>query len=207
MTDFTAAPEMSALAHQPTAAAYRKLRRRRVHWLVGSAGLPVAVVSLATLATDPNTALPLLIAVVFIAPVPVLLAASALTLTPRTARILASYTWQCYPCQYALPHQSRQYAVAIEVAPGQYEHLQTVPYRRSLRARRDPQSGAIWFAGDPHAGGVISPVGGQQAIRVVNTRLWEPGAPRSTSDVDVDAIVVAERAGLAKQGRYVRRWF
>ncbi|MGW0699747.1 hypothetical protein ACWD0A_10535 [Streptomyces sp. NPDC002867] len=80
--------------------------------------------------------------------------------------------------------------------------LHTTPFRCDLKHKHNAYPDRIWFAGDPACGGVLSPVGGHFPVRAVNPALWEePSADVQAADAR------AEAAGLARDGRYLRRWF
>ncbi|MFE6127359.1 hypothetical protein ACFQ6Q_03650 [Streptomyces sp. NPDC056437] len=190
-----------AFEHPPTAVGYRRLMLRRRMWLAAFLCLLAVLVWIAAELSLPDRAIPLFIVVLLLCPVLVLASAAALLCTPRTARILQSYVWQEYPCSYPPRGQRRDFVVVVTVAPGHEVTLHTTPYRHNLQHKRDPHPGVIWFAGDPHSGGVVSPVGGHAPLRVASTALWDRDPQLPPADA------VAERAGLARDGRYVRRWF
>ncbi|MGI5404079.1 hypothetical protein ACQEVG_32425 [Streptomyces sp. CA-135486] len=192
----------TAFSHPPTVAAYRGLVRRRQLWLagfvvasgtiiVGGEELPVA-----------DRAIPLFATMLLTAPVLVLMAALALIYTPRTARILRTYPWRAYPCRYPPRGQRRDFVMAVTVAPGREVLLHSTPYRCSLEHKRNTHPDTIWFAGDPEGGGVASPVGGHYPVRVVPTAMRDGQRPPLPP-----ADALAESAGLAKDGRYLRYWF
>ncbi len=95
----------------------------------------------------------------------------------------------------------RNFAVALVAESGQEVRLQTTPYRHHLQSMRDPHPDTIWFAGDPYVGGVVSAVGGDRPVRVTATTLWDRDPQLPQADAR------AEQAGLARDGRYIRRWF
>lgn len=202
MTSHTTAPMTgTAFSHPATAAGYRRIVLRRRLWLAGFICAPIILVWVGQQGLVPDTVIPLYGVTLLVCPLLVLITVLALAHAPRIARILQSYPWHAYPCTYPPAAQRRAFAVAITVAPGQEFRLQTTPYRHNLQHKHDPHPGVIWFAGDPHSGGVVSPVGGHAPLRVAATALWERDPQLPPADA------VAERAGLAKDGRYVRRWF
>ncbi|MGW1979654.1 hypothetical protein [Streptomyces sp. NPDC001889] len=164
-------------------------------------GVPAALIWAAELTAFPDEAIPLLAVALLASPFPLLVSVLALIHTPRTARVLQCYAWRSYPCRYPQGSQRRSFAIAVTVAPGEEILLRTTPYRRGLGRRRSDRLDTIWFAGDPAAGGVLSPVGGARPVRALRTALWESGAQVPPADAQ------AERAGLAREGRFVRRWF
>ncbi|MFF3459071.1 hypothetical protein ACFYXH_33100 [Streptomyces sp. NPDC002730] len=137
-----------------------------------------------------------------ISPVTALISALALIHTPRTARILQSYPWRAYQCSYPPRGQRQDFLISVSVAPDQELLLHTSPYRCNLQYKRNEHPDTIWFAGDPSCGGVVSPAGGHYPVRAVRTGLWQ-GRPLELPAADA----LAESAGLAKEGRYLRRWF
>ncbi|MFD7445182.1 hypothetical protein [Streptomyces sp. NPDC059909] len=117
---------------------------------------------------------------------------------PGVARILQSYPWRAYPCAY-VPN-SRDHLITITLAPDQELVIHPVPYRCDLSSEQNPHPDIIWFAGDPACGGVASPAGGHYPQRVIRPSHSGPELPPADERAER-----AERAGLAKGGRYLRR--
>lgn len=191
----------TAFDHRPTVDAYRRVVRRRRLWVAFFLGAPVALVWCGAHLTVPESAVPLFAVTLLTSPLLVVASTLALLHTPRMARVLRSYAWAAYPCQYSPGGRQRVGVIAVMFAPGHEVLLRTTPYRCDVRAKRNSHPDVIWFAGDPHAGGVVSPVGGRYPVRVANSALWA----RDPQPPPADAL--AERAGLAKNGRYLRHWF
>ncbi|GAA2231468.1 hypothetical protein GCM10010232_17510 [Streptomyces amakusaensis] len=185
-------------APPPTAAGHRRLVARRWAWLVlvllltGAAvraGFGKPVRDLVGLAVFSLCVYPLLLWVTSL----------ALRRTARVSRILKSYPWRAYPCDYPRRAAESPKVIRVRFADDHAPVLRLTPFAVDLARKQNPSPDLIWFAGDPRYGGVISPVGGHFPVRVVP----EPpggGGPGGGAEADV----LAERAELVKGGR-VRR--
>ncbi|WP_324983801.1 hypothetical protein [Streptomyces sp.] len=182
--------------------AYRKLVRRRRLWFAGFLSVPLLLIAVGIHQTMPNWSIPLVAVALLASPVTLAISALALIHTPRTARILRSYPWRAYPCRYPPRGQRRDFFIIVTIAPAQELVLHTSPYRCDLQHRQNQHPDVIWFAGDPVCGGVLSPAGGHYPARAMCAALSD-NRPRELPPADA----LAERAGLAKDGRYLRRWF
>ncbi|GLF98399.1 hypothetical protein [Streptomyces yaizuensis] len=114
------------------------------------------------------------------------------------ARILATYSWQAYPCHYPRRSPESPRTIVIRFAEDHSPVLRVTFHAGDLADRENSTPNTIWFAGDPRYGGVVSPVGGHFPVRVVPDSPPSPGLPGTPED---DAL--AERAELVK-GRKVR---
>ncbi|MFE7773571.1 hypothetical protein ACFU5O_06685 [Streptomyces sp. NPDC057445] len=188
----------AAFEHPATTKAYRRLVRRRGGWcaasIIGPALLTTACISLQKTEVAISW-----VAITLLVSLPVIpFLAMGLLGAPRMARILQCYPWRAYPCRYV--PRSRDYVLVLTIAPNHEVAIYTVPYRCDLRHKQNGHVEVIWFAGDPTCGGVASPAGGHFPQRVV-TKPPNRDEPQPSPDD------VAERAGLAKNGRYLRPWF
>ncbi|MET7619359.1 hypothetical protein [Streptomyces sp. NPDC005408] len=190
------------MEYPPTAAAYRRLVRRRQLWFVGFLSAPLVLVGVGIHQSLPDWGIPLFAVALLASPVTVAVSALALIHSPRTARVLRSYPWRAYPCMYPPRGQRRDFLIAVMIAPGQELVLHTSPYRCDLQHKQNEHPDVIWFAGDPACGGVLSPAGGHYPARAMRAALWDSRPPELPP-----ADALAEQAGLAKDGRYLRRWF
>ncbi|WP_031074283.1 magnesium transporter [Streptomyces sp. NRRL S-118] len=185
----------TAWEHPPTEAGYRRLVRRRTLAFLSTLVLPALAIALSTRFLDGDDAIGLTVMSFIGGLVTALFLGLALPGVARTGRILRCYGWRAYPCTYV--PRSREDLMVISFGPGADVVMFPAPFRCDLRAKRNDHPAYIWFAGDPRCGGVVSPVGGHYPQRVL-TKESPPAA--------AVAPPVAERAGLARRGRYLRRW-
>ncbi|MFB9517737.1 hypothetical protein [Streptomyces purpureus] len=181
--------------------AHRRFLVWRWGWLtVGIAAFTAAPVWLA-FTEDVEGAMPWVAMTVITAPFVALFAGLALVSSTRAARVLRHYPWRAYPCTHVPVQEHRDHLVVLDLGGGERLAVHPVPLRCDLERKKNRHPGVIWFAGDVHSGGVASPVGGHYPMRVVRASLGRGGGQDGTLP---PATPLAERAGLAKGGRYRR---
>lgn len=185
----------TALEHPATASGYRRLVRRRVLGFVSTLVLPTIAITACLTLLDGDDAIGTTVLCFLIGVTAALVTGLALPSMPRTGRILRCYPWQAYPCRYI--ERSRDHLIVMQLGPDDQAVVHPAPFRCDLQRKHNDQPTVIWFAGDPRCGGVASPVGGHYPQRVITKDSPPPSAV---------APPVAERAGLARRGRYLRRW-
>lgn len=183
----------TAYEHSSTAGGYRRLVRRRLMWLGVFVIIPAALVTVALTILDVDQAIPLVASAVLVSLPAIPFAGLGVLGAPRIARILRCYPWRAYPCSYV--PRDRDNVLMLALAPDRELEMNPTPYACDLQRKQNDHPDVIWFAGDPACGGVASPAGGHYPQRVV-TKRPQRDAPRPVPDA------VAERAGLARKGRY-----
>ncbi|MGW2559303.1 hypothetical protein ACWCXB_08670 [Streptomyces sp. NPDC001514] len=158
--------------------------------------MPVVLVAASVTLLEPDDAIPLVGTTLLVSLPTIPFVGLGVLGAPRIARILRCYPWRAVPCRY-IP-EGRNFVMALAIAPDQELLLHPTPYSCDLRRKQNPHPDIIWFAGDPACGGVASPTGGHYPQRVI--RPSHSGAELPPADER------AERAGLARNGRYLRRW-
>ncbi|WP_019890589.1 hypothetical protein [Streptomyces purpureus] len=191
----------TAFEHPPTAAALRRHVRRRRVGFYGSIAVTLFMVFGLPAFVDADTAVRWAVPTVLAEPLVALLPGLALVSSTRAARVLRHYPWRAYPCTHVPVQEHRDHLVVLDLGGGKRVAVHPVPLRCDLERKKNRHPGVIWFAGDVHSGGVASPVGGHYPMRVVRASLGRGGGQDGTLP---PATPLAERAGLAKGGRYRR---
>ncbi|MET9379218.1 hypothetical protein ABZX98_34625 [Streptomyces sp. NPDC002992] len=192
----------SALEHPPTVVGLRRAVRRRLAWLTGSVVLPVALTCMWFASGAPERFVGALVVYVLVTPLLIGLNWMGLAALRRAKRVLRMYPWRVYACSYGPADRNQSHLIILDVGCGSTLTLCPVPFRQDLQSKRNWHPHTLWFAGDPLGGGVASPVGGHYPVRVV--RQLPPG---DFGSEDPSAPPLAERAGLARDGRYRRLLF
>ncbi|MFI2213313.1 hypothetical protein [Streptomyces sp. NPDC020141] len=185
----------AAFDHPSTTAGHRRLVVKRWAWLILVLSLAAAAVW-AGLGKPWREVVGLTVFSLCVYPLLLWVTLLALRRTARMSRILTTYPWRAYPCDYPRRSAESSRVIRIRFSEDHAPTLRLTPFTVNIAEKQNPAPTQIWFAGDPRYGGVISPVGGHFPVRVVPERLGER-VPAGSPEADA----LAERAELVRGGR------